>query len=101
MMTLGLVSSGEKCEIVEVRHCGGCGGGCHDDKQMHGHNDGGKQKNATRAEEMGLRSGKRVEMLKNDGNLLLLLVDDARIAIDRRMAMKIMVRRSTDESVNA
>lgn len=100
-MTLGLVSCGEQCEIVEVRHCGGCGGGCHDDRQTHDHAHGGKHKTATRAEDMGLRAGKRVEMLKNDGNLLLLLVDQARIAIDRRMAMKIMVRRSTDESGKA
>jgi len=96
-MTLGLVSAGERCDIVEISHCGGCGGGCHEDRHAHS----GKNKNATRAEELGLRSGKRVEMLKNDGNLLLVLVDDARIAIDRRMAMKIMVRRSTDESGNA
>jgi len=91
MMSLGLVSSGEQCEIVENRRCGGCGGGCHDDG--HGHDHGNKQKADTRAEDMGLRPGSRVEMLKNDGNLLLLLVDNARIAIDRRMAMKIMVRR--------
>lgn len=95
MMALGLVSSGEQCEIVEQRQCGGCGGGCHDDSHKHGHGHGhaGKQKADTRAEDMGLRPGTRVEMLKNDGNLLLLLVDNARIAIDRRMAMKIMVRR--------
>ena len=101
MMTLGLVSSGEQCEIIEIRHCGGCGGGCHDDKHKYAHVHGSKQKTDTRAEDMGLRSGKRVEMLKNDGNLLLLLVDDARIAIDRRMAMKILVRRSADESGKA
>ena len=41
---------------------------------------------------MGLRVGKQVEMLKNDGNLLLLMVDDARIAIDRRMARSIKVK---------
>jgi len=93
MMALGLVSSGEQCEIVEHRQCCGCGGGCRDDSHTHGHGHGGKQKADTRAEDMGLRPGTRVEMLKNDGNLLLLLVDNARIAIDRRMAMKIMVRR--------
>lgn len=93
MMTLGLVSSGERCEIVEIRHCGGCGGSCHDNGHTHTPVQNNAQKNATRAEEMGLRTGKRVEMLKNDGNLLLVLVDGARIAIDRRMAMKIMVRR--------
>lgn len=87
-MMLGLVSAGEQCEIVEVRHCGGCGGECHGEQS---HSDKHK-KNNTRAEELGLRVGKLVKMLKNDGNLLLLLVDNARIAIDRRMAMKIMVR---------
>lgn len=93
MMSLGLVSSGEQCEIVENRRCGGCGGECHGDDHGHDHGHGKKQKADTRAEDMGLRPGSRVEMLKNDGNLLLLLVDNARIAIDRRMAMKIMVRR--------
>jgi len=92
MMTLGTVSSGEQCEIMEVRHCGSCSGGCHDDGQMHDHAHAGMRKSAPRAEELGLRAGKRVEMLQNDGDLLLLLVDEARIAIDRRMAMKIMVR---------
>ncbi len=93
MMTLGLLSPGEKCEIVEIKHCGGCGGSCHSDHGQHGHSHKQHASTATRAEEMGLRAGKQVEMLKNDGNLLLLLVDEARIAIDRRMAMKIMVRR--------
>ena len=92
MMTLGLVNTGEQCEIVEVKYCCGCGGGCHADGQERGHTHGHRHKNATRAEDMGLRAGKRVTMLKNDGSLLLLLVDSARVAIDRRMAMKIMVR---------
>lgn len=82
MMALGLVSSGEQCEIVENWRCGG------GNEDGHGHG-----KADTRIEDMGLRPGSRIEMLKNDGNLLLLLVDNARIAIDRRMAMKIMVRR--------
>ena len=91
-MTLGLLTPGEKCEIVEVRHCGGCGGKCHSsDHNDHGHH-GHRHGTPTRAEEVGLRAGQRVGKLNNDGNLLLLLVDEARIAIDRRMAMKIMVR---------
>lgn len=73
-MTLGLLSNGEQCEILEIKHCGGCGGGCHDGLKKHDH------------------GGKRVEMLQNDGDLLLLLVDDARIAIDRRMAHSINVK---------
>jgi len=94
MMPLELLTPGERGEITEVRHCGGCGGGCHG----HGHpheqsHDHHKQKaTTTRAEEMGLRVGKMVEVLKNDGNLLLLLVDEARIAIDSRMARTINVK---------
>lgn len=95
-MSLELLTPGERGEITEVRHCGGCGGGCHghdhnhDHGQNHGHHK--KKATATRAEEMGLRVGKMVEVLKNDGNLLLLLVDEARIAIDRRMARSINVK---------
>jgi ferrous iron transport protein A len=93
MLTLGLLHPGEKCEIIEINHCGGCGGNCHSDHGKHDHSQNKHAGTPTRAEELGLRTGKIVEMLKNDGNLLLLLVDEARIAIDRRMAMKILVRR--------
>jgi ferrous iron transport protein A len=86
MMPLELMSPGERGEILEVRHCGGCGGGCHS------YGNGNHKPSVTRAEEMGLRIGKMVEVLKNDGNLMLLLVDEARIAIDRRMARAINVK---------
>jgi ferrous iron transport protein A len=96
MMPLELLTPGERGEITEIRHCGGCGGGCHSHGHSHDHHhDHGhhhKKATATRAEEMGLRVGKQVEVLKNDGNLLLLLVDEARIAIDRRMARSIKVK---------
>lgn len=87
-MTLGLMSAGEQCEIVKISHCGNCSCGEHE----HAHRHGGEG-TATRAEEMGLRAGKRIEMLRNEGNMLLVLVDNTRIALDRRMAMKIAVRR--------
>lgn len=87
-MPLDLLTPGERAEILEIRHCGGCGGGCH----SHGHHHHHKKNTATRAEEMGLRVGKQIEMLKNDGNLLLVLVDEARIALDRRMARSITVK---------
>jgi len=94
MMPLELLTPGEKGEILEIRHCGGCGGGCHSHghhkHEGHGHQHG--KATATRAEEMGLRVGKQVEVLKNEGNLLLLLVDESRIAIDRRMARSIKVK---------
>ncbi len=93
-MQLELLTPGEKGEILEIRHCGGCGGGCHSHSHDHdhSHHNHHKKATATQAEEIGLRVGKQVEMLSNDGNLLLLLVDEARIAIDRRMARSINVK---------
>jgi len=91
MMPLELMSPGERGQIAEIKHCGGCGGGCHSHDTSH-HGQHKHKASTTRAEEMGLRVGKTVEVLKNDGNLLLLLVDEARIAIDRRMARGISMK---------
>lgn len=92
-MVLGLMGAGERCEIVRISHCGNCSCGVHG----HGHDHGGQGRRGdgtvTRAEEVGLRVGKKIEMLRNEGNTLLVLVDNSRIALDRRMAMKIAVRR--------
>jgi len=90
-MPLELLTPGERGEIIEVRHCGGCGGGCHGHEHQ-GHQHGHHEQKATRAEKLGLRVGKLVEVLKNDGNQLLLLVDEARIAIDRSIARNIHVK---------
>lgn len=88
-MSLELLSSGGQAEIIEVTHCGGCGGGCHG----HGHHDHHEQKTtATRAERMGLTVGKVVRVLKNDGQLLLLLVDEVLVAIDRSIARTVRVK---------
>lgn len=38
-MPLELMSPGERGEISEVKHCGGCGGGCHG--HQHNHERGG------------------------------------------------------------
>jgi len=91
-MTLASVHSGKRCEIVEIGHCGDCGGNCRHGSNGNGHEHDGKQKHSTRAEEMGLRVGNRVEMIENDGNQLLMQVNDASITIDRRMVMKIIAR---------
>lgn len=91
-MPLDLLAPGERGEITEVRHCGGCGGGCHNRHAEHSHDHHKDQATPTRAEEMGLRVGKSVEVLTNDEHLLLLLVDGARITIDRRMARNISVK---------
>ncbi|MEW6721510.1 MAG: FeoA family protein [Thermodesulfobacteriota bacterium] len=71
--------------------CRGCG--------MHGNGGGGSP---ARIEDLGIRPGKTVEMLNNEGGRALLVkVDEARIALGRSMAMKIMVRRKQDESGDA
>lgn len=80
MMPLGLLGTGEQGEITALQSrkpscCGGCAG------------------EEGRIEEMGLRIGKKVEMLNNGSGPLLLRVDESRIAIARGLAMKIMVRR--------
>lgn len=81
MAPLGLLSIGEKAEIVEIKGQTGCGTGSSKNQLCH-------------AEDMGLRVGKMIEMLNNEGRgPLLLKVDESRIAIGRGMAMKIMVRR--------
>jgi ferrous iron transport protein A len=73
MMPLGLLGAGEAGEIVAV--AGSAGG-----------------TGAARAEELGLRIGKRVEMLANGAGPVLVKVDESRIAVDRGIAMRIKVR---------
>ena len=73
MVPLGLLAVGERGEIVAVR--GAAGGTC-----------------ASRAEDMGLRVGKRVVMLSNGAGPVLVKVDESRIAVDRGVAMRIKVR---------
>jgi ferrous iron transport protein A len=73
MMPLGLLGPGEAGEIVAV---GGAAGAA----------------STARAEELGLRIGKRVEMLANAAGPVLVKVDESRIAVDRGIAMRIKVR---------
>lgn len=75
MFPLGLLSAGEQAEIAHLKAEPDRVGSC-------------------RAEELGLRIGKTVEMLTNGGGgPLLLKVDESRLALDRRVAMTIQVRR--------
>lgn len=107
MFPMGLMASGEKALVVENKAvpagsgaaavakgrahargtcCGGCGGN-------------GRDGASGRTLDMGLRPGKVVEMLSNEGcGALLVKVDESRIAVGRGLAMKIMVRRPDDES---
>jgi ferrous iron transport protein A len=82
MAPLGLLSKGEKAEIVEI-------------KTQRGYNHRKSKNELCHAEDIGLRVGKVIEMLNNEGRgPLLLKVDESRIAIGRGMAMKIMVKKT-------
>ncbi len=72
---LGLLGAGEQAQITSIRATP-------------------ERTSSVRAEDMGLRVGKTVEMLTNGGGgPLLLKIDESRLAIDRRVAMRILVRR--------
>ena len=80
MIPLGLLSPGEQGVIIEMRLFP-AGDPCSAERQ----------KCDCRVEDMGLRIGKTVQML-NNGSPILLKVDESRIAVDRGMAMKIMIK---------
>lgn len=85
MMPLGLLSPGERSEILAIRI---------NKKPLSDQCCPEREKCDCRVEDMGLRVGKLVEMLTNGGGgPILVRVDESRIAVDRGMAMKIMVRR--------
>jgi ferrous iron transport protein A len=87
MLPLGLLTSGEQAEIMEIRERKECQP-CEWSKDKH-------RSEQYRIGDMGIRIGKSVEMLTNEGRgPLLLKVDESRIAVGRGMAMKILVRRN-------
>ena len=91
MTTLGLLSEGEKAEIVEIK-------GVKRQAEFVERGTSSAQRTThdaiCHAEDMGLRIGKVIEVLSNEGRgPLLLKVGESRIALGRGMAMKIMVRR--------
>lgn len=83
MMPLGLLSVGEAGEIVEIRapKAAAAKGCCGDNARCE-----------CRIEDMGIRVGRTVEMLNNGGSPVLLKVGEARVAVDRSLAMKIMIK---------
>ncbi len=86
MLPLGFLARGEQAQIIEIKENKGfctaeCCGGRH-------------RGEGYRLENMGIRTGKYVEMLNNERlGPLLIKVDESRIAISRGMAMRIWVRR--------
>lgn len=83
MMPLGLLNTGETGEVVQIRVAAPAR------RQEAGSETG---RCDWRMEELGIRVGRTVEMLNNAGNLVLLKVDEARVAIDRSLAMKVMIK---------
>lgn len=87
MMPLGLLSSFELAEVLEVKAANRVVAACSAPEKA-------ARTCQDRVEDMGLRVGKVVEVLSNEGRgPLLLKIDESRIAMGRGMAMKIMVRR--------
>ncbi|MBJ6723891.1 FeoA family protein [Geomesophilobacter sediminis] len=83
MMPLGLLGVGEHGEIAEIRVAPTlCSSGCGNERG----------KCDCRVEDLGIRVGKMVEMLRNAGGPILLKVDESRLALDRALAMKIMIK---------
>ena len=78
MIPLGLLEDGEEGEIV------GAASAAADAATAA----------ASRAEQMGLRVGRRIRMLTNRAGPVLVKVDESRIALDRSTAMKIKVRKA-------
>ncbi len=99
MFPLGLLASGERAEVVEKNPSAG-----HSFRldRCYSAESCCRKGTIVRIEDMGIRPGKTVEMLNNEGGgALLVKVDEARIAVGRSMAMKIMVRRKDDEPGDA
>ena len=83
MMPLGLLGVGESGEIVEIRisklpALGAC--------------SGERARCDCRVEDLGIRVGRTVEMLNNGAGPILLKVGESRLALDRGLAMKILVK---------
>ncbi|HSM92553.1 MAG TPA: FeoA family protein [Anaeromyxobacteraceae bacterium] len=78
MIPLGLLQEGEEADIVATAAAAAASATAA----------------ALRAEEMGLRIGRRIRMLANGAGPVLVKVDESRIAIDRGVAMRIKVRKA-------
>lgn len=98
MFPLAMLSCGEKAEIVGVRHAErhqsgacACHGGCGSDgRRRYGRGEA----RSARLSEMGFSPGQVVEVVQNTpGVPLLLRVRDGKMALDKRTAMQIIVRR--------
>lgn len=94
MSPLGLLGRGEAGEIVSLRpgrhHAGHHG----DNGRSRHHHQAYGCGSGRRLAEMGFSQGQVIEVIENNPSMpLLVKVHDSRLAIDRGIAMHIMVRR--------
>ena len=79
---LGLLDAGDIAEVVAM-------------PEPSSHESPRSKRSGQQLEDMGLRAGKLVKMLNNEGRgPLLVKVDESRMALARRWAMTIMVRKT-------
>lgn len=94
MCPLVMLSCGETAEIVGVRHAGRHQSGACVRHGECGGSDGRVEARSARLSEMGFSPGQVVEVVQNTpGVPLLLRVRDGKMALDKRTAMQIIVRR--------
>ena len=83
MLPMNLLSEGESAEILKMN--------LNDHLRMSGIP---KQEKFYRLEELGIRTGKFIRMLNSSNeNTVLIMIDNSRLAISRKIAMKIFVRK--------
>ncbi|NTU92194.1 MAG: ferrous iron transport protein A [Chlorobiaceae bacterium] len=93
MSPLGVLGKGEVGQIVNLRHgrqsaVGGCERAHAHSHHAHGRNSG------KRLADMGFSPGQTIEVIENNPAMpMLVRIHDSRVAIDRSIAMRIMVRR--------
>ncbi len=90
MSPLGILGKGEVGEVVRLRGERHAATGGHG----HGSHHGNGWQTGKRLAEMGFAPGQRIEIIENNPAMpMLVSVQNGRIAIDRSIAMQIMVRR--------
>jgi len=81
MSPLGLLTTGEKAEVVEI-------------KSMQNNCQYAGNEQSCHVEDIGIRIGKEIEVLNGEGRgPMLIKIDESRIALARGIAMKILVRK--------
>ena len=93
MAPLGRLGKGEVGQIVNLRQGGHQGSGGCEHGHAHRHHAHGRN-SGKRLADMGFSPGQTIEVIENNPAMpMLVRLHDSRVAIDRTIAMRIMVRR--------